>query len=188
VAYSGNPQTWYPPNAKVLGGSQVGSDPRVKSVEYYEYDDSDPFLTVDYGSTGRITTFTNHNVTAGDQISFTSGRWQVTAPGNTGELYTQPVFPRKLFGPSVPFISPITNQEQTQQEICDQVINGSPAKKQNCQFFQTPTERVDQIPQNPFTSIIGGPLVNTEISGMIPPGSEYGGTIGGDCAETCSVG
>ena len=188
VAYSGNPQTWYPPNAKVLGGSQVGNDPRVKSVEYYEFDASDPFSTVDYGSTARITTFTNHNVTAGDQISFTSGRWQVTAPGNTGELFTRPTFPRKIFGPSVPFISPITGQPQYQQEICDQVTNGSPAKLQNCQFFQTPTERLDQIPQNPFTTILSGGVINTALSGMVTPGSEYGGTIGGDCAETCFLG
>ena len=93
-----------------------------------------------------------------------------------------------IFGPSVPFISPTTNQQQTQQEVCNQVTNGSPAKLQNCQFVQVLTERVDQIPQTPFTAVIGGGIVNTDISGMIAPGGEYGGTIGGDCAETCSPG
>ena len=187
-SWSGNPQYWYPPNAKVLGGSQVGDDPRVAGVEYFEFDSSNIFTQVDYGTTARVTTFTPHNVTGGDQISFTSGRWEVTAPGNTGQSYTQPVFPRKILGPSVPFISPITGDQQTQTEMCDQVTNASPAKLQNCQFVQVPTERFDQIPQTPFTAVIGGGIVNTDISGMIAPGGEYGGTIGGDCTETCSVG
>ena len=188
-SWSGNPQYWYPPNAKVLGGtSLLGEDARVAGVEYFEFDASNIFTQVDYGTTARVTTFTPHNVTGGDQISFTSGRWQVTAPGNTGLSYTQPVFPRKIFGPSVPFISPTTGDPVTQNEMCNQVTNGSPAKLQNCQFVQVLTERVDQIPQTPFTAVIGGGLINTGISGMIPPGGEYGGTIGGDCAETCSPG
>ena len=187
-SWSGNPQYWYPPNAKVLGGtSLLGEDARVAGVEYFEFDSSNIFTQVDYGTTARVTTFTPHNVTGGDQISFTSGRWLVTGPGNTGLSYTQPVFPRKIFGPSVPFISPITNQQQTQDEMCDQVTNGSPAKLGSCQFVQVLTEREDQIPQTPFTAIIGGGLVNTGISGMIAPGSEYGGTIDG-CSENCQPG
>ena len=178
---------WYPPNAKVLGGSVVGNDPRVKSVVYLEaLNQDDIFSQVDYGTTAEVTTFTPHNVTAGDIITFTSGRWLVTAPGNTGELYTRPLFPRVPFYPNVPFISPTTGDEQTQQEVCALVTNGSPIKQQNCQFFQNLTPRDDQVPQDPFY-LLNDAFVPSSVSGMIAPGSDYGGTIQG-CNENCSPG
>ena len=182
-----NTQFWYPPNAKVLGGSVVGDNPRVETVDYIDADFSDPFSISDFGTKAFVNTFTPHNVTAGDIISFTSGRWLVTAPGNTGQSYTKPVFPRQVFGPSAPFISPITGDQLTQQEMCDLVINGSPAKIPNsCQFYQGLTERIDQLPTDPFNFIVllG---ITTGTSGMIPPGSELGGTVNG-CDEDCSEG
>ena len=183
-----NTQLWYVPNAKVLGGSMVGDNPRVESVDYIDADFSDPFSQVDFGTTAFVNTFasTPHNVTAGDIISFTSGRWLVTAPGNTGQSYTQPIFPRQPFGPSAPYISPTTGDPLNQLEMCDLVINGSPMKTQSCQFVQGLTERFDQIPENPFSFIVSLGI-QTGVSGMIPPGSEYGGTVAG-CNEDCSPG
>ena len=181
-----NTQLWYVPNAKVLGGSVVGDNPRVESVDYIDADFSDPFSQVDFGTTAFVNTFTPHNVTAGDIISFTSGRWLVTAPGNTGQSYTQPIFPRQPFGPSAPYISPTTGDPLTQQEMCGLVINGSPMKTPQCQFVQGLTEREDQIPENPFSFIVSLGI-QTGVSGMIPPGSEYGGTVNG-CNEDCQPG
>ena len=181
-----NTQLWYPPNAKVLGGSVVGDNPRVETVDYIDADFSDPFSQVDFGTKAFVETFTSHNVTAGDIISFTSGRWEVTAPGNTGQSYTKPVFPRQVFGPSAPYISPITGDPLNQTEMCDLVINGSPIKTPSCQFYQGLTERFDQIPSDPFNFIVSLGIT-TGVSGMIPPGSELGGTVNG-CNEDCSPG
>ena len=71
--------------------------------------------------------------------------------------------------------------------MCDLVINGSPAKIPNsCQFYQGLTERIDQLPTDPFNFIVllG---ITTGTAGMIPPGSELGGTVNG-CSENCQPG
>jgi len=68
--------------------------------------------------------------------------------------------------------------------LCAQVTNASPAKKQDCTFYQQPIEVFDTIPMNPFA---GDEINFVSISGMVVPGTDTAGTIDG-CQENCSAG
>ena len=59
-------------------------------------------------------------------------------------------------------------------------------KKQNCQFVQNLTSRDDPTPQDPF-GLFTSFFIPSGVSGLIPPGSDYGGTVQG-CNEDCSPG
>ena len=75
----------------------------------------------------------------------------------------------------------------SQADLCAQITNASPAKKQDGTFYQQPIEVFDTIPMNPF---IGDDpnFVVSGFAGMIVPGTETAGTINAEIPETCSEG
>ena len=165
---------WFPPNALILNSSGVSTGVIVKTVAY-----TNAIGLGNFGTEATITTFTNHGLTSGDQIKFTSGRWLVTAPNNAGAIFEQPLFPR------IPVAGAFPNPGVLNQgDLCAQVTNATPAKKQDCTFYQDPITVTDTIPMNPFA---GDEINFVSISGMVVPGTETAGTIDG-CQENCSPG
>jgi len=169
TGYIGN---WFPPNALILNSSGESTGIRVKSVSY-----TNP-TAGGLGTQATVETFTSISgiLTAGDQIKFTSGRYLVQAPNNTGASFTLPLFPRVPVAVGFP--------TDIQGDICAAVQNASPAKKPDCTFYQEPILVEDSIPMNPF---IGDSINYVVLAGMISPGTESGGTVSG-CQETCSPG
>ena len=166
---------WFPPNALILNSSGESTGIRVKSVSY-----TNPIggLSQNYGTEATVETFTSISgiLTAGDQIKFTSGRYLVEAPNNTGAVFQKPLFPRMPVAVGFP--------TDVQGDICAAVQNASPAKKPDCTFYQEPILVEDSIPMNPF---IGDEINFVVLAGMIPPGTGSGGTVSG-CQEICSPG
>ena len=166
---------WFPPNALILNSLEVSTGVIVKSVAYTNA------TAAGLGTEATIETFTPHGLTGGNQIKFTSGRLLVTAPNNVGATFTQPLFPR------IPVAGAFPNPGVLNQaDLCAQITNASPAKKQDGTFYQQPIEVLDTIPMNPF---IGDDpnFVVSGWAGMITPGTETSGTIDG-FPETCSEG
>jgi len=188
---------WWPPNAQILrdvAGVLTPTGLRVKSVAYTNppaFGTALPGESI-YGTEATIETFDNllgAGFQDGDIISFTSGRWVVSAPNQAGNLITDAVFPRKLIGMNLPVISATTGTNNTQQELCNLVTNASPAKTANCSFVGNPVLTEPIIPAN---WINGNLIYNPEnfIPGhlygfMVSPGTEMAGTIDG-CLETCT--
>ena len=168
---------WYPPNALILNSSGVSTGVIVKSVSYTNIP-AGGLGPADFGTEATIETFTPHGLTSGDQIKFTSGRWLVTAPNNAGATFTKPLFPRMPVACAFPNPGVLN-----QGDLCAQVTNASPAKKQDCSFSQQPFEVTDTIPMNPFVG--EGEYNYVAMSAMIVPGTESAGTID-NCEENCS--
>ena len=167
---------WFPPNALILNSSDQSTGVIVKSVAYTNA------TAAGLGTEATIQTFTPHGLTGGDQIKFTSGRLLVTAPNNAGATFTQPLFPR------IPVAGAFPNPGVLNQgDLCAQITNASPAKKQDGTFYQQPIEVFDTIPMNPF---IGDDpnFVVSGFAGMIVPGTETAGTINAEIPENCSEG
>jgi hypothetical protein len=167
---------WFPPNALILNSLEVSTGVIVKSVAYTNTG------ATGLGTEATIETFTPHGLTGGNQIKFTSGRLLVTAPNNAGATFTQPLFPR------IPVAGAFPNPGVlSQADLCAQITNASPAKKQDGTFYQQPIEVFDTIPMNPF---IGDDpnFVVSGWAGMIVPGTETAGTINAEIPENCSEG
>jgi len=167
---------WFPPNALILNSLGVSTGVIVKSVAYTNA------TAAGLGTEATIETFTPHGLTGGDQIKFTSGRLLVTAPNNAGATFTQPLFPR------IPVAGAFPNPGVlSQADLCAQITNASPAKKQDGTFYQQPIEVFDTIPMNPFYGDDPN-FVVSGFAGMIVPGTETAGTINAEIPENCSEG
>jgi hypothetical protein len=191
------PTNWWPPNAQILrdvGGVLTPTGLRVKSVSYTNppaFGTAEPGESI-YGTEATIETFDNLSGAGfqdGDIISFTSGRWLVTAPNQAGNIITDVVFPRKLIGMNFPVISATTGTNNTQQELCNLVTNASPAKTANCSFVNNPALTDPIIPAFwPNGNLVSNPddfIPGHRYGFMVSPGTETSGTIDG-CLETCT--
>jgi len=169
------------PNSIILD-SNDNPTVRVSSVDYTN---AGPPFSNDFGTDAIITTFESHGLSAGDVISFSSGRWLVTMPNAASDVFTTPVFPRMRIAGQFPYYSPVnTNQPATYQELCAQVTNAFPQKtaviNRNCDFESYPIEQTDVTPYNPFTTFSFGQQ-------MVSSGQVGSGTIS-SCQENCTPG
>jgi len=171
---------YYPPNALILDAAGVSTGVRVSNVEYTAI----PSDGSGFGTNATVTTFAAHGLNPGDVIKFTSGRWEVTVPNVAGTQFTQNIFGGvRLTNISLPYYSP-TNPTlpATPTELCNQITNASPQKKENCQFLSDPIEINNVTPVNPFSTALLN--VNQLRAGA---GTSGAGTITG-CAENCVAG
>ena len=172
---SPNPN-YYPPNALILDAAGVSTGIRVSSVDYTGTQNGS-----NYGTDATVTTFAAHGLNPGDNIKFTSGRWEVTMPNVAGINYTENIFGGvRISNVVLPFHSPTNpTQQASTGELCAQVTNASPQKKgSNCQFVSQPVEVNDQNPTNPLAGI-------AQI--RAGSGTTGAGTISG-CDENCVPG
>jgi len=172
---SPNPN-YYPPNALILDAAGVSTGVRVSDVNYTQTP-----VGSNYGTDATVTTFAAHGLNPGDNIKFTSGRWEVTMPNVAGINYTENIFGGvRLSNVVLPYYSPTNpTQQASPGELCAQVTNASPQKQQSgCWFLSQPVEVTNQAPTNPLAGV-------TQLrAGSSTPGA---GTISG-CQENCTTG
>ena len=66
-----------------------------------------------YGTDATVTTFAAHGLNPGDNIKFTSGRWEVTMPNVAGINFTENIFGGvRLSNVVLPFYSPTNPTQQ----------------------------------------------------------------------------
>ena len=169
---------FYPPNALILNSAGASTNVRVSNVDYTGTQNGS-----DFGSDATVSTFTAHGLNVGDQIKFTSGRWEVKMPNVAGTEFTANVFPRVKLTTVFPFYSPNNpTQQASPTELCEQVTNAYPQRSalpdDNCAFEEQPVEVNNVAPANPFLLLGLGQVA----AGAGTPGS---GTISG-CPETCN--
>ncbi len=192
---SGGVINWWPPNAQILKtnpttGALTPTGLRVKSVSYTDIPTTIVPGQSIYGTQAIIETFddlSGANFSAGDTLSFSSGRWLVQAPNNSGQILTAPVWPRKTISMRLPFTSTTTGTENTQLELCGLVQNASPAKNpDDCSFYQQPTILENVLPSNwinqPLSPEQGG---GATFGFMQSPGGVASGTIT-NCEQNCT--
>jgi len=169
---------FYPPNALILNSAGASTNVRVSNVDYTGTQNGS-----DFGSDATVSTFTAHGLNVGDQIKFTSGRWEVKMPNVAGTEFTANVFPRVKLTTVFPFYSPTNpTQQASTSELCEQVTNASPQRSalpsDDCAFEEQPVEVNNVAPANPFLLLGLGQVA----AGAGTPGS---GTISGCPEDEC---